>query len=85
VQQARRVSFVGLSGHNYLVPGLKFLFNGKEPPLDFFIANPDPRGFSSLQSTLIKSMDPEFNISIQHARSVPDFKTFIADFMAPAF
>jgi len=52
-------------------------------PLDFFIANPDSRGFSSLQGTLIKALGPQFNLSIQNSRSVADFKTFIADYMAP--
>ena len=47
VQQADKVSFVGLSFHPFLNPGMRFLFNGRSGPLQVVNANPDNKLFEA--------------------------------------
>lgn len=41
VQNADKISFVGLSMHSYLIDGLRFLFEGKTNEAEICVANPD--------------------------------------------
>lgn len=45
VQAATKISFVGLSMHQFMFDGLKFLFDGKEDKVEIVIANPDTASF----------------------------------------
>jgi hypothetical protein len=47
VQSAEGVSFVGLSLVSYLLPGLKFLFNGKKGDVQIVVANRSMQGFEA--------------------------------------
>jgi hypothetical protein len=40
VQNAKKISFVGLSMHDYLDAGLRYLFQNKTGPVDIVVANP---------------------------------------------
>jgi len=48
VQQATKVSFVGLSMHPYLSPGFTFLFKNKTNPIEVVVANEAHKDFRAL-------------------------------------
>jgi hypothetical protein len=50
IEVADKISFVGLSMHQFLNDGLKFLFGGKEGKAEIVVANPDNRGFEEPRS-----------------------------------
>lgn len=47
VQRASKISFVGLSIHEYLRPGFKFLFEGKSNPIELVVADASLQSFGS--------------------------------------
>jgi hypothetical protein len=45
ILSAKRISFVGLSMHSFLLDGLKYLFEGKQDKVEIVLANPDNTPF----------------------------------------
>lgn len=52
VQNAYKISFVGLSMHPYLNHGLRFLFDGREHITEFVVANKANEGFKNAKNRL---------------------------------
>jgi hypothetical protein len=42
---ATEISFVGMSMHEYLLDGLRYLFDGKQGAVEVVVANPDNKPF----------------------------------------
>jgi hypothetical protein len=73
VQAAKKISFVGLSMHEYLFDGLKYLFKDKSGQAEVVIANPDNTGFAPIGS------GPDWSrISYSPGRVVSDLLSDVA-------
>jgi len=60
VQLADKVSFVGMSWHEFLEPGLKFLFRDKTGPTQMVIANPEVQQYAIDHSRNICTRTQDF-------------------------
>lgn len=56
VQEADKVSFIGVSAHSYLMPGFQFLFEGKQNEFQCIVANPE----NAKEALLYESSNRDF-------------------------
>jgi hypothetical protein len=91
VQKADRISFVGLSMHRYVEPGMKFLFDGKKQQVEIVVANEanDDRGLMDRESlttfypgsprsrvsALLKKVAPEMELTQSSSERRPSMPT----------